>query len=254
MDCAGCTDFKATQFIMDCGSENFGSIGELGISSRESMRLIIGWPEGHPLAGRIPSLRTTYIDPLVFKTRSTHHREVPLVYESFSLGDDSEPELPIPYTYERQTRIYLSEPDWFARGAQPAQGCVPKSAWASGESVGCTHFSAVAVQGEAKSDGPGKAETPLDLSGYGPAHYWMPGYVEQLMGLPLVVNVNGNYTIPKTSCTALGSDMTADQGGTLDECVATSNPDSPHTSGVVRVYSRYDDVPSVQILNHTCYG
>ena len=64
------SDFVVSEFVMKCGTDQYGKIGKLALGSANSMRLIIGWNESSNWAGTIPPLSETYVDPLVF--RSTH--------------------------------------------------------------------------------------------------------------------------------------------------------------------------------------
>ena len=168
------SDFVVSEFVMKCGTDQYGKIGKLALGSANSMRLIIGWNESSNWAGTIPPLSETYVDPLVFRSTPAHLPQ-PLVYESFSLGGAGAGQVsgilvPLPFTYDRQTQIYLSQPDWFKSSTLSDAACMPVSAWA-GKEQACTRLNALAVNG--CGDQCCTQDEPLDMSGYNAAHYYM---------------------------------------------------------------------------------
>jgi len=56
----------------------------------------------------------------------------------------------------------------------------------------CVEFYAIvtAINGSQKSD----------MSGFGPLHYWMPGYFNAIKGLPLAVSLDGGSSVPFSTC------------------------------------------------------
>lgn len=184
MQCAYVDDASGTQVV---GDSIYGKT------------LILGFPEGDENAAWIPPPEQEFTDPVAFRAEVDGKT---LVYEHFAFGVEEGGELYTdPSYFTRQLAMFLGTPSWFNAGDAIAQvNCTMHSSFGDHTAM-CRDFSAIAVNfGESQAGDEGLTGTKLDLNGWSPAHYWMPGYFNEIKDTKLVLRTDGKYSVPKQLC------------------------------------------------------
>mmetsp|Transcript_15584 Transcript_15584/g.33065 ORF Transcript_15584/g.33065 Transcript_15584/m.33065 type:complete len:884 (+) Transcript_15584:87-2738(+) len=167
-------------------------------------RILMGFPPQSPLAGYIPPLPKTYTDPIVFK--ATDVRKCgDLIYEEFTLGikptitphaNKTHPQILLnPSIFTKVLSFGLTTPPWFQSNETfeygrkfkldcPFEGC-------DAHDVPGIKFKAIAAT---------HGNEKMDMEGYSPDHYYMPGYLESIKHTPLILRYDGAYSEPSSSC------------------------------------------------------
>lgn len=167
--------------------------------------LILGFPEDDVNAPWIPPAEKEFTDPIAFRAEVDGKT---LVYEHFAFGvEDNRSLYTDPSYFARQLMMFLSVPAWFNAGnASDANvHCTMHSSFGDNDKARCREFSAIAVNyGMPQAGDAGKVGTKLDLNGWNPAHYWMPGYFNEVKDTKLVLRTDGQYSVPKQLCFGTG--------------------------------------------------
>lgn len=189
-----------TKFLL-CSYAKDPSGNQIVGSGSYGKRLLLGFPKGSPLAAFMPKLSDLYIDPLVFKAKM---EDGDLIYEAFTLT--IKPKLPngtqvngigvAPNHFEKALTFGLLQPSWFNAKNKVNDTFGLKTLhipFGSGEQeLKGLDFKAIA--------GTHGGHMKMDLEGYSPDHYSMPGYMKQIYNTPLTLQFQGSFFTPVQSC------------------------------------------------------
>jgi len=207
------SELESVQAVIGCVVRQFpGSPKTADLAGRDALGhllTLIGWPADNAYAAPKLSAGQIFMDPVsqtADAQAGTSGWSNSLTYEAFQLTSDS---VDVPSsggaqrahalsvnTFHRQTQVFLLQPDWLEVNAPGPSGrpkpCRTVSFGVERTNSLCTYQRAVVTDVVGQK---------VNMSGFSPGHYWMPGYFEQMKNIPVNAVYLDGYSVPRVTCT-----------------------------------------------------
>lgn len=165
-------------------------------------RILLGFPADSPYAAFVPPVPELYTDPLAFKAKM---EDGDMIYEAFTLTIKPTPPgqnqsvdaiAVAPNHFEKALAFGLLQPNWFAKANKVNTTLCNKTLHIP-FGTGQQELRGLDFKAIAATHG---GHMKMNLEGYSPDHYSMPGYMKQIFKMPLTMQFQGSFFTPVQTC------------------------------------------------------